>query len=102
MKHLKFRQCKLERQVNSETHSLVTYIPESFAVIGKVLKVMNDNGEWIDGWVVMSTGDLTDSPELINSDPYGDAWMLKIVINDPSELEDLMDADTYANLDRDH
>jgi glycine cleavage system H protein len=45
---------------------------------------------------------LADSPELINADPYGDAWMIRIVLSDPSELDDLMDAETYANLDREH
>jgi glycine cleavage system H protein len=43
---------------------------------------------------------LADSPELINTDPYGDAWMIRIILSDPSEVDDLMDADTYANLDR--
>ena len=38
---------------------------------------------------------LEDVPELINTDPYGEAWMLKIEISDPSELDSLMDADAY-------
>ena len=43
---------------------------------------------------------LADSPEIINSDPYGEAWLAKFTLTDPSELDDLMDADTYANLER--
>jgi glycine cleavage system H protein len=43
---------------------------------------------------------LVDSPELVNEDPYGEAWMLKIELTDPSELEDLMDAEAYKNMDR--
>ena len=39
--------------------------------------------------------DLPDSPELVNSDPYGQAWMLKIELSDPSELDVLMDAESY-------
>jgi glycine cleavage system H protein len=39
--------------------------------------------------------DLPDSPELVNSDPYGQAWMLKIELSDPSELDGLMDAGSY-------
>jgi glycine cleavage system H protein len=54
------------------------------------------------GTIVSINEDLMESPELINSDPYGDAWMVKITLADPSELEDLMDAETYANIDRDH
>ena len=38
---------------------------------------------------------LLDSPEVVNSDPYGDAWMLKIELSDPSELDGLMDATAY-------
>jgi len=38
---------------------------------------------------------LLDAPEVVNSDPYGDAWMLKIELSDPSELDDLMDATAY-------
>ena len=45
---------------------------------------------------------LADSPELINSDPYGEAWLAKFELNDVSELDELMDAEAYANLERDH
>lgn len=38
---------------------------------------------------------LTDSPELINSDPYGEAWLVKFKVSDPSELDGLMDAAAY-------
>ncbi len=56
----------------------------------------------VSGKIVSINEELADSPELINADPYGDAWMVQISIIDPSELDDLMDADTYTNLDRDH
>ena len=45
---------------------------------------------------------LSVSPELINEDPYGEAWILKIKMSDPSELDGLIDAETYKNLERDH
>ena len=38
---------------------------------------------------------LEDSPELVNQDPYGEAWMVRVSIADPTELDDLMDADAY-------
>lgn len=38
---------------------------------------------------------LPDTPELVNSDPYGQAWMVKVKITDASELDDLMDAAAY-------
>jgi len=45
---------------------------------------------------------LIDAPELINEDPFGKAWLIKIKMSDPSQLEGLMDADTYEKLERDH
>ena len=47
---------------------------------------------------------LEETPELVNTDPYGDAWMIKIRIANPEELEDLFDADEYEAYlqERDH
>ncbi len=38
-----------------------------------------------------------DQPELVNNDPYGEGWIVKIEMSDPSELDDLMDAEAYAS-----
>jgi glycine cleavage system H protein len=54
------------------------------------------------GTVTALNDDLSDSPELINSDPYGEAWLIKFTLTDPTDLNELMDPDTYANLERDH
>ena len=40
---------------------------------------------------------LEDSPELVNSDPYGQGWMIEIKVSDPSEAEALMDKDAYLD-----
>lgn len=40
---------------------------------------------------------LIDEPEVINNDPYEDGWMVKIKLDDPSELENLMDASDYES-----
>jgi glycine cleavage system H protein len=53
-------------------------------VTGKVLEVNSK---------ITSDGD--DSPELVNTDPYGDGWIVKIKITEPAQLAGLMDADTY-------
>ena len=45
--------------------------------------------------IAVNDEDLPDTPELINTDPYGEAWMLKIELNDPTELDGLLDADAY-------
>lgn len=46
--------------------------------------------------------DLVDTPELVNEDPYGEAWLVKFELSDPGELDDLLDAEGYQNLERDH
>jgi glycine cleavage system H protein len=38
---------------------------------------------------------LTDTPELVNSDPYGDGWILEVVLSDSSEVDGLLDAEAY-------
>jgi glycine cleavage system H protein len=50
----------------------------------------------IGGTIVAVNEDLEGSPELVNSDPYGEAWMVKFEIADAAELEGLMDADAYT------
>ncbi len=39
---------------------------------------------------------LSDTPEAINEDPYGEGWMVKVKLSDPSELDALLDRDTYV------
>jgi glycine cleavage system H protein len=56
----------------------------------------------VSGKILAINESLMDSPELINQDPFGKAWIIKIQISDSDQLDDLMDADTYLNLDRDH
>jgi len=40
---------------------------------------------------------LEDSPELVNQDPYGEAWLVRVTIAEPAELEDLLDAGAYKS-----
>ena len=56
----------------------------------------------VSGMIKSLNEDLTDSPELINADPFGDAWLIQIEMTDPSELDELLDADKYTSLERDH
>ena len=56
----------------------------------------------VSGEIIAVNDDLTDVPEVVNSDPYGEAWMVKIKLSDPSELGSLNDADAYENIERDH
>jgi glycine cleavage system H protein len=58
----------------------------------------------VSGKVIAINEDLPKSPELVNSDPYGKAWMLKLELSDPSELNGLMSAADYEKFlkDRSH
>jgi glycine cleavage system H protein len=58
----------------------------------------------VSGKVVAVNEDLPKTPELVNSDPYGKAWMLKLELSDPSELDGLMSAADYEKFlkDRSH
>lgn len=47
------------------------------------------------GEVIAVNEMLTSSPELVNSDPYGDGWMLRLKLDDPSAADALMDAPAY-------
>jgi glycine cleavage system H protein len=49
----------------------------------------------ISGTITAANEDLLDAPEDVNSDPYGVSWMLKLELNDPAELDELMDAEKY-------
>lgn len=49
----------------------------------------------LDGEVVEVNGDLEDTPESINSDPYGDGWLFLLKLDDESDADNLMDADAY-------
>jgi glycine cleavage system H protein len=50
----------------------------------------------ISGLIQEINEELTEKPELVNSDPYGSSWMVKFEITDPSELDALLDVEAYA------
>lgn len=49
----------------------------------------------VGGEVLETNSALEDTPGLVNEDPYGEAWLVRIRVADPAELDDLMDADAY-------
>jgi glycine cleavage system H protein len=49
----------------------------------------------VSGQVIERNAALSDSPELVNEDPYGDGWMILIEAGDPTEIDSLLDADGY-------
>lgn len=65
-----------------------------FGVVESV-KAVSDIYAPISGEVVEINEELPDAPETINTSPYEDGWMIKIKVDDPSALDDLMDAEEY-------
>ncbi len=70
---------------------------DPFGVIESV-KAASDIYAPVSGTVVEVNEDLPESPEVINEDPYGDGWLIKVRISDPDELDDLMDGHEYEEL----
>lgn len=70
---------------------------ESFASVESV-KSVSEIYAPVSGEVLEVNGSLEDSPEQINEDPYGNGWICKMAISDPSELGDLLDGATYRSL----
>ena len=68
---------------------------DSVGVIESV-KAASDTYAPVTGEVVEVNGELEDSPERINSDPYGDGWMYKIQMEDSNEVSDLLDSEAYS------
>ena len=73
---------------------------EKEEVFGSVeaVKTVSDLFMPITGEVLAFNEDLEDAPELVNNDPYGDGWMIKVAVSDASELEQLLSADEYKDL----
>jgi glycine cleavage system H protein len=67
---------------------------ESFGVVESV-KAASDLNAPVSGTVISINTDLEDQPELINGDPYGKAWIIKIKVTNVAETDDLMDSAAY-------
>jgi glycine cleavage system H protein len=73
---------------------------EKEAVFGTVeaVKTVSDLFLPVSGEIVDFNEALEEEPEKVNEDPYGDGWMIRVKMSDPSELDSLMDADAYKEL----
>jgi glycine cleavage system H protein len=67
---------------------------KAFGVVESV-KAVSDVYAPVSGVVEEVNDELPDAPEMINTSPYDDGWMIKIRMSDSSEVDDLMDAETY-------
>lgn len=70
---------------------------EPFGVVESV-KAASDIYSPVTGEVVEENDAAITTPEVVNSSPFGDAWLLKVRVSDPAQLEGLMDADEYQKL----
>ncbi len=70
---------------------------EAFGTI-EAVKTVSDVYMPVSGEVLEMNPALEDTPEVVNKDPYGEGWMIKISVKDPSELDDLMDAAAYKDM----
>lgn len=70
---------------------------EQGAVFGSVeaVKTVSDLNMPATGEVLEFNEALNDQPELVNNDPYGEGWMVKITVDNPAELDNLLDAEGY-------
>ena len=73
---------------------------EKEEVFGSIeaVKTVSDLFMPINGEILSFNKKLEDDPELINTDPYGEGWVIKIAISDVSELDELLDASAYQEL----
>ena len=69
-------------------------------VFGSVeaVKTVSDLFMPLSGEITEFNANLEANPELVNSDPYGDGWMIKVKLSNPSEVEDLLDSAAYSAL----
>ena len=70
---------------------------DTFGTI-EAVKTVSDLYMPVDGEVIEVNPALEETPELVNSSPYKGGWMVRVKMNDPSQLEDLLSAEEYSAL----
>ena len=64
----------------------------------EAVKTVSDIYSPVTGKVIEINSELNDAPEVVNTDPYGKGWFVKIEFNNPDELNDLLDVEAYKKL----
>ncbi|MGM9746193.1 MAG: glycine cleavage system protein GcvH [Paludibacteraceae bacterium] len=83
--------------VEIETAGETIAAGETFGSV-EAVKTVSDLFMPVSGEVLEVNPALEAQPELVNSDPYGEGWMIKVSVDDPAELDRLLDAAAYAAL----
>ncbi len=81
--------------VDIQTHGETLGKEEVFGAI-EAVKTVADAFMPVSGEVIEVNAALEGAPQTVNTDPYGEGWMIKIKMSNPSEIDELMDADAYA------
>jgi glycine cleavage system H protein len=81
--------------ISDETATLS--VGDSFGTI-EAVKTVADLYSPVSGKIVEVNTGINSAPETVNSDPYGDGWIVKIELANPSEVESLMDVNAYKQL----
>jgi glycine cleavage system H protein len=74
---------------------------ETCAVVESV-KAAADVYMPVSGKILAINEALMDTPEMLNEDPFGEAWLVKIELTEPGEVDELMDVEAYKKMERDH
>ena len=81
--------------INTEGETLAQ--EEVFGSV-EAVKTVSDLNMPVSGEVLEINETINDQPELVNNDPYGEGWMIKISVASPEELDNLLDAEGYKAL----
>ncbi len=94
-----FAQSELGDIVYVEVETLDQTL-EKDEVFGTVeaVKTVSDLFLPLAGEIIEFNEDLERNPESVNSDPYGDGWMIKVKIANPSQIDELLDSEAYSSL----
>jgi glycine cleavage system H protein len=94
-----FAQRELGDIVYVEVESIGKHL-EAGAVFGTVeaVKTVSDLFLPVSGTITQLNPDLSNAPELVNNDPYGRGWMVKMTVDNPSDIDGLLDAAAYESM----
>jgi len=83
--------------IEVETEGETLEIGDAFGTI-EAVKTVSDMFMPVNGEVLELNAELESNPEIVNKDPYGEGWIIKIKLSDVAEVNELLDADGYKEL----
>ena len=83
--------------IEVETEGEILKTGDAFGTI-EAVKTVSDMFMPVNGEILEFNAELESNPEIVNKDPYGEGWIIKIRVSDTAELDELLDADGYKEL----